>query len=131
MPGLRIFARRDEDGTVWSLWLRAGAGGLELHDEADGSVRGLAASLVLGAFARYGKPVEPSALEDQPAETAVAVEAPGRRALLRGFRFLAFGDAHPNDWIALEEAGRPTLAVPAPLFGGSLSALARAAAGAA
>ncbi len=111
---------------MWALWLRTGPAGLELHDEADGSVRALAPSLVFGAFARYGKPVEGAALDGQAAEAGVAVETPDRCGRVRGFRFVAFGDAHPNDWIALEEAGRPTLAVPAPLFGGALAALARA-----
>lgn len=114
---------------MWTLWLRSGPAGLELHDEADGSVRALAPSLVFGAFARYGKAVEAAALAGQPVDASVAIETAARRARVRGFRFMAFGDAHPNDWIALEEAGRPTLAVPAPLFGGALSALARAAEG--
>ncbi len=123
---MRISAWRDDEGAVWTLWLRAGTAGLELHDEADGANLALPPSLVFGAFARYGKPIEPAAIGDQPTAAAVLVEADGRCAQVRGFRFVAFGDAHPTDWIALEEAGRPTLAVPALLLGGALAALAKA-----
>ena len=91
----------------------------------------LAANLVVGAFARYGRPLEAPLPPRAPDDAAILFIAPdGRLATLRAFAYRAPVDVIENDYLLLELAGEEPVAVAAPLIGPALIALARAAAAA-
>jgi hypothetical protein len=105
-----------------------------MTDPDDGVARSFAQmaavppGVVLGIFARYGRPLEvampPAAPDDQSHEL---VGPDGATAIVRVLRVLGFGDVIPNDYFVLETDDDEPVAVPGPLFSAALTALATAA----
>jgi hypothetical protein len=84
--------------------------------------------LVLAVFDRYGRPLAVTMPPGAPDDRAHAlVRSDGGQAVVRVLRVLGFGDVIPNDYFVLEPADGEAVAVPGPLFGAALAALARAA----
>jgi hypothetical protein len=84
--------------------------------------------VVLGIFARYGRPLAvtmPAAAPDDQRHLLIGPD--GAETVVRLLRVLGFGDVIPNDYFVLEPSAGEPLAVPGPLFSAALAALARAA----
>jgi hypothetical protein len=82
--------------------------------------------VVLGIFARYGRPLAvtmPAAAPDDQRHTVIGPD--GAETVVRVLRVLGFGDVIPNDYFVLEPSSGEPLAVPGPLFSAALAALAR------
>jgi hypothetical protein len=84
--------------------------------------------VVLGIFARYGKPLAvpmpPIAAEDQQASLSLPE---GGTASVRVLQVRTQVDVIPNDYFVLERPREDPVAVGGPMFAAALEALARAA----
>ena len=84
--------------------------------------------VVLRIFSRYGKPLAvampPAAADDQRVLLALPE---GGEGSVRVLQVRTQVDVIPNDYFVLEGGGPEALAVPGPLFGAALQALAAAA----
>ena len=128
MSNLPLWRRRLEDGAVTTLWLAEVDGALVLRDEETGVDLPLIVPAILATFERYARPL--AAAPPPPGDPIVELALTGgQRGRLRGFRFRAYGDVEPNDYLLLERDDAEPLAAPAPLLSAALLHLARAAAG--
>jgi hypothetical protein len=120
MKQVKIFSKYATDGSLVSTFLRREGDGLLLVEDG-APVLEVSASMIQGAFARYGKPLEATVQEWQ-GEPLPLTET----SSLRAFRFMNFGDVYKTDYLCWWVEGHESLVAPSPLITAALKALALA-----
>jgi hypothetical protein len=133
MNRLRIDVRLDEQGGARAIWLLEEAGRLAILDETAGRSLGLPARALMGAFDRYGRPLDeryappPLGEDDAAVRLALSPDGVGEVALVRNFSFLGWGEVEPTEYLLYEVSGHEPVCAPARLMSAALLALAHAA----
>jgi hypothetical protein len=116
MNQLLILSRTQPDGAVLSTWIQTKQGVLSLLEEGSQETP-LTVEIIVGVFARYGKP-----LDAQISEWVGALSL--REDLeIKSFRFMNWGDVYKTDYLGLFQAGQDALVAPSPLIAAALKAL--------
>jgi hypothetical protein len=132
MNRLRIDARLDDQGAARATWLLEDAGRVSILDEMVGRPLGLPMQALIGAFDRYGRPLDerytPPSLGEDDAVVRVSLSSDGTggTAVVRSFSFLGWGEVEPTEYLLYEVSGRDPVCAPARLMSAALLALARA-----